>query len=97
MHLRRLGAASLGPLLGALGLKINLVEDPDALKRIERRIVPRDEVSVRRSGVRLWTIDSGLRKQLLAEAREQLLEEQRQARAARRNGRLKVNGHGRAR
>ena len=34
---RRVGMKTLGPLLGALGVKLVLVEDPDAMRRFGRR------------------------------------------------------------
>lgn len=39
--LRRL-ASMLGPMLGALGLKLLVVEDPEAMVRVERRISRKD-------------------------------------------------------
>jgi hypothetical protein len=34
--MKRLGAVSMGPMLGALGLALAVVEDPEAVERIER-------------------------------------------------------------
>src|SRR5262249_60349265 len=33
-HLRRFGAASLGPVLGALGVTLHVMVDPDQMRRI---------------------------------------------------------------
>lgn len=41
MAMRSLGRISLGPLLGALGLKLHVVEDAEALARIKKRITAR--------------------------------------------------------
>jgi hypothetical protein len=43
--IRALGRISLGPMLHALGLKIVLVEDPTALRQVERRIAKRRKQS----------------------------------------------------
>jgi hypothetical protein len=40
---RRIGLQSLGWALGGLGIKCILVEDPEALERVEGRFVDRDE------------------------------------------------------
>jgi hypothetical protein len=45
--IRRLGAISMGPVLGLLGLKLLVVEDEEALKRLSGRLSPRDEARVR--------------------------------------------------
>jgi hypothetical protein len=37
---KALGRTSMGPLLGALGLKLVVVEDAEALEKIRRRLVP---------------------------------------------------------
>jgi len=39
MELKSLGKVSLGPLLGALGLKLIVVEDPAAFAAVRRRLV----------------------------------------------------------
>ena len=39
---RRIGPQSLGWALGGLGIKAVLVDDPEALARVEGRFVPRD-------------------------------------------------------
>jgi hypothetical protein len=38
---KRIGLLSLGPLLGALGIKLMPVEDPEALARVQGRFEPR--------------------------------------------------------
>ena len=43
---KRIGMQSLGPLLGALGLKLVAVEDPAAIKRNRHRFVARDKAHV---------------------------------------------------
>ena len=51
--LRRIGMKSLGDLLGALGIKLHLVEDLEALAKVEKRFVARDAshvASVMRGG-----------------------------------------------
>jgi hypothetical protein len=39
--MKYVGRASLGPLLGALGIKLIIVEDEDQMRRIEKRIAHR--------------------------------------------------------
>jgi hypothetical protein len=39
--IKRLDAISLGPMLGALGLMLIAVEDPEQLARVRHRLVPR--------------------------------------------------------
>lgn len=46
-QLKRIGAISLGPLLGALGLALVVVEDDEQMKRMRARYVPRDLSYVR--------------------------------------------------
>jgi hypothetical protein len=46
-QIRRIGFATLGPALAALGLKIVLVEDEEAFKKIKSRLVKRTENCVR--------------------------------------------------
>jgi hypothetical protein len=48
-QVRRLGQISLGPVLSALGVKLILVDDPEARRAIERRAPKRDETQVRRA------------------------------------------------
>jgi hypothetical protein len=45
--IKSLGAVSLGPMLGALGIAIVLVEDPDAMRRVASRMVGRNNSQVR--------------------------------------------------
>jgi hypothetical protein len=47
---KRFGAASLGPILACLGLKIVLVEDSEALEKYASRIPKRQESFVHRGG-----------------------------------------------
>ena len=47
MPVRRIGMLSLGPLLGALGLKLIVVEDEDALRRVAGRLKRRNPNLVR--------------------------------------------------
>lgn len=49
--IRRLGAISLGPILGALALKLIVVEDSEALRRVAGRLRKRDSRRVRNSVV----------------------------------------------
>jgi hypothetical protein len=46
-QVRRIGMLSLGPILGALGIVLVVVEDPEAMRRIKSRLVPRKEYCVR--------------------------------------------------
>jgi hypothetical protein len=46
-NVRRLGIMSLGPVLGALGCKLVMIEDDDALQRFTSRIPARDPRAVR--------------------------------------------------
>jgi hypothetical protein len=52
--LRRLGAVSLGPLLGALGLALVIIEHPDQMERISARWVKRDSQKVRAETVHIF-------------------------------------------
>jgi hypothetical protein len=45
--IRRIGMQSLGPLLGALGVRLVMVEDSAALRKIRPRLTKRDEAQVR--------------------------------------------------
>jgi hypothetical protein len=45
---RSLGRTSLGPLLGALGLKLAVLPDNDALARVRHRLIPRQTVGGKR-------------------------------------------------
>lgn len=42
--IRSLGHVSFGPLLQALGLRLALIEDPEALARVASQLVPRERV-----------------------------------------------------
>ena len=44
--MRRIGMTSLGPLLQALGVKIALLEDPEATQRLKNGVKPRDAQQV---------------------------------------------------
>jgi hypothetical protein len=48
-QIRRLGAISLGPFLGALGVRGQLVEDKTAVERLKTRITPKRSSYVRPS------------------------------------------------
>lgn len=54
---RRIGMQSLGPLLGALSVKLVLVEDPEALERNRSRYEARDEAHTTSAKAR-WCNDS---------------------------------------
>jgi hypothetical protein len=47
-NMRSLGRMSFGCVLGALGLKIVLVEDRDALAKVRERLIERDNAQARR-------------------------------------------------
>jgi hypothetical protein len=49
--IKSLGAVSLGPMLGALGIAIVLVEDPDAMRRVASRMVGRNNSQVRANAI----------------------------------------------
>ncbi len=40
---KTIGRVSLGPLLGTLGIKLHVVEDPEVFERIRPRLVPRKD------------------------------------------------------
>jgi len=46
-QLRQVGLISLGPVLGLLGVRLAMIEDPTALRRFSARIKPRNEAYVR--------------------------------------------------
>jgi hypothetical protein len=50
-QVRRIGLQSMGDLLGALGLKAQLVEDPEAFARVAGRLNPRKQRQGLRNGV----------------------------------------------
>jgi hypothetical protein len=50
--IKRLGMESLGPLLTVLGVKLIMVEDRDALRRIGPRLTKRNAASVRYASAR---------------------------------------------
>ena len=52
---RRMGALSLGPMLGALGMKLIAVEDPEAVARFTSRLPARQESCVH-TGTMEWRI-----------------------------------------
>jgi hypothetical protein len=52
-QIKGISRTSLGPLLGALGLKLLVVEDPEALDRVRDRLTQRDEADVRRLETRM--------------------------------------------
>jgi len=57
--IKGVGRISLGPLLGALGLKLLVVEDIEALDRVRSRLAQRDPADVRRLESRLRNAASG--------------------------------------
>ena len=69
---RRMGPTTLPLILGALGLRIGLIEDAEALRRISSRLVPRHEKSAHGRVPRLETISAELREELMAAARAEL-------------------------
>jgi hypothetical protein len=60
---RRIGVASLGPVLGVLGVKLVMVEDAEALERFGSRIPKRDPRAVR-SGTLEFSISRRFLKQI---------------------------------
>jgi hypothetical protein len=48
---KRIGPRSMGDLLGALGLKAQLIEDPEAFARVAGRLIPRKPRQGVRNGV----------------------------------------------
>jgi len=46
-QVKRFGSVTLGPILGALGLKLILIEDPEQTAKILKRARPRDSRQVR--------------------------------------------------
>jgi hypothetical protein len=52
-NIRRLGVASLGPVLGILGVKLVMFEDLEAVARFSERIPQRQERSVRNAVVHI--------------------------------------------
>jgi len=52
-QIRRLGATSLGPFLGALAVRCRIIEDKAALEKLRSQTTPRDERYVRNGAVHL--------------------------------------------
>jgi hypothetical protein len=50
---RRFGALSLGPLLGILGVKLQMIEDPDAVKKYGSRLKARTGYQVRTGDIEI--------------------------------------------
>jgi hypothetical protein len=59
---RRVGAISLGPLLGALGIKLVVVEDENALRQLGSRLKKRNSNLVRAGSVHVVLTDRFMRK-----------------------------------
>jgi hypothetical protein len=63
-----LGRTSLGPLLQALGLKLIVAEDPEALAKVSRRLVPKGRGDTRSASINKIA-DARLRKTMAENAR----------------------------
>jgi hypothetical protein len=62
-QVRRIGMVSLGAIFGALGLKGQLVEDPEAMARVAGRLNPRKQrLPVQSDAVQITTTRRFLRK-----------------------------------
>jgi hypothetical protein len=66
---RRIGALSLGPMLGALGMKLIAVEDPEAVARFTSRLPARQESCVH-TGTMEWRISRRAFRQMQAKGRK---------------------------
>jgi hypothetical protein len=84
---RRIGAISLGPLLGALGIRLLVVEDPIAVQRFTSRLPVRNEYCVHGGTMMQWRISERAFRALQAKGRKSrwagLTAEQRSAWVAR--------------
>ncbi|MFZ0147400.1 MAG: hypothetical protein WAM72_03470 [Xanthobacteraceae bacterium] len=65
---RRIGALSLGPMLGALGLKLIVAEDEEAVARFTSRLPVRNESCVH-TGTMEWRISRRAFRQIQAKGR----------------------------
>jgi hypothetical protein len=59
---RSIGATSLGPLLGALGLRIAVIVDEEQFERIRNRLTPRKAPPLRKSSDAFSPMNSALRR-----------------------------------
>jgi hypothetical protein len=59
---KRIGLRSMGDILGALGLKAQLIEDPEAVARVAGRLNPRKQRLVHTDAVQITTTRRFLRK-----------------------------------
>jgi hypothetical protein len=66
---RRIGALSLGPMLGALGMKLIAVEDSEAVARFTSRLPVRQESCVH-TGTMEWRISRRAFRQIQAASRD---------------------------
>jgi hypothetical protein len=64
---KRIGAISLGPLLGVLGLKLVVLEDPEAVARFSSRIEQRNGSSVRTAATHQFSLSNRFLKKIGAE------------------------------
>jgi hypothetical protein len=67
---RRIGAISLGPLLGALGLRLVVQEDPQAVQRFTSRLPVRNEQCVHGGTMMQWRISERAFRALQAKGRK---------------------------
>jgi hypothetical protein len=67
---RRIGAISLGPLLGALGLRLVVQEDPLAVQRFTSRLPVRKEYCVHGGTMMQWRISERAFRALQAKGRK---------------------------
>jgi hypothetical protein len=66
---RRIGALSLGPVLGVLGIKLVIVEDEEALRRLNGRLEKRQQPFVR-TGTMEWRISRRAFRKMQAKGRQ---------------------------
>ncbi len=66
---RRLGSISLGPFLGALGVRCILVEDETSVERIRRQITPR-KAQYARNGMRAGSVQISLTSRFMQQIRK---------------------------
>lgn len=79
--MKSLGLVSLGPMLGALGLRLLVVHDGKALKRVQNRLIPRKYRKVRApAGMTLITADNARE---MAKRRNEKLSPKRRSELAR--------------
>jgi hypothetical protein len=80
--IRNLGAMSLGPLLGTLGLALAIVHDGEALRRVQGRLTPRRHAHKRADRSHTWFTSKNAREMALKRAAK-MSEKQRSASASR--------------